>query len=65
MTRKRGTFPLGGLLALATAGFLTMLTETVPAGLLGDVGRGLDVSEAQAGQLLTVYAAGPSSPPYP
>ncbi|WP_280119022.1 MFS transporter [Streptomyces albofaciens] len=58
MTRKRGTFPLGGLLALATAGFLTMLTETVPAGLLGDVGRGLDVSEAQAGQLLTVYAAG-------
>jgi predicted MFS family arabinose efflux permease len=50
--------PLGGLLALATAGFLTMLTETVPAGLLPQVGEGLHVSEASAGQLLTVYAAG-------
>ncbi|MER7109420.1 MFS transporter [Streptomyces sp. NPDC000229] len=50
--------PLGALLALATAGFLTMLTETVPAGLLPHLSDGLTVSEAQAGQLLTVYAAG-------
>ncbi|MFB7657019.1 MULTISPECIES: MFS transporter [unclassified Streptomyces] len=50
--------PLGALLALALAGFLTMLTETVPAGLLPHISDGLTVSEAQAGQLLTVYAAG-------
>ncbi|KUM74791.1 MFS transporter [Streptomyces curacoi] len=58
MPRKSHHLPLGGLLALATAGFLTMLTETVPAGLLGDIGGGLAVSESQAGQLLTIYAAG-------
>jgi predicted MFS family arabinose efflux permease len=54
--RKR--LPLGGLLVLSAAAFLTMLTETVPAGLLPQIGDGLDVSLAQAGQLLTVYAVG-------
>ncbi|MFD4482973.1 MFS transporter [Streptomyces sp. NPDC058471] len=58
MVRNENRLPLGGLLALATAGFLTMLTETVPAGLLPQLGGGLQVSEAGAGQLLTVYAAG-------
>ncbi|WP_369174369.1 MFS transporter [Streptomyces sp. R28] len=58
MVRNANRLPLGGLLALATAGFLTMLTETVPAGLLPQVGDGLHVSDSAAGQLLTVYAAG-------
>lgn len=57
-TRLREDFPLVGLLALATAAFLTMLTETVPAGLLVEISAGLDVSEGQAGQLLTVYTGG-------
>lgn len=50
--------PLGGLLALAATGFLTMLTETVPAGLLPQVSAGLGVSAGEAGQLVTVYAFG-------
>jgi len=37
----RGRFPLSGLLALAATGFLTMLTETIPAGLLPQIGAGL------------------------
>lgn len=54
----RGALPLAGLLALAAAGFLTMLTETVPAGLLSSIGSGLGVSSSRAGQLLTVYSLG-------
>lgn len=54
----RGRLPLSGLLALAAAGFLTMLTETIPAGLLPQLGAGLAVPSAQAGQLLSIYAAG-------
>jgi len=51
-------FPLSGLLALAATGFLTMLTETIPAGLLPQIGAGLGESPARAGQLLSIYAAG-------
>ncbi len=57
-TETRQGLPLVGLLALATAAFLTMLTETVPAGLLVQISAGLGVSEGQAGQLLTVYTGG-------
>lgn len=53
-----GRFLLAGLLALATAGFVTILTEALPAGLLPQIGTGLSVSEALAGQLVTIYAAG-------
>lgn len=50
--------PFAGLLALAMTGFIAILTETVPAGLLPQIGAGLGVSEASAGQLVTLYAAG-------
>ncbi|TFY93628.1 MFS transporter [Pseudomonas nabeulensis] len=50
--------PLGGLLALACAGFITILTEAMPAGLLPQMGEGLDVSPALVGQLVTLYALG-------
>ncbi|ACA21069.1 major facilitator superfamily MFS_1 [Methylobacterium sp. 4-46] len=50
--------PLPGLLALAMAGFITILTEALPAGLLPQIGADLAVSEAVAGQFVTVYAAG-------
>ncbi|BAI71759.1 major facilitator transporter [Azospirillum sp. B510] len=51
-------FPWSNLLALAMAGFITILTEALPAGLLPQIGASLGVSEALAGQLVTLYAAG-------
>lgn len=53
---KRGKLPLPGLLALFTAGFLGILNETIPAGLLPEMARGLGVSESAAGQSITIYA---------
>lgn len=50
--------PILALLALALSGFITILTETLPAGLLLQIGDGLDVSESLAGQLITIYAIG-------
>jgi predicted MFS family arabinose efflux permease len=48
--------PIFGLLALATASFVSILTEALPAGLLPQMSRDLDVSEAAAGQFVTAYA---------
>ncbi|WP_448954378.1 MFS transporter [Labrys neptuniae] len=50
--------PIGGLLALAMAGFITLMTEVMPAGLLPQMGASFGVSEAVAGQFVTTYAAG-------
>jgi len=49
---------MAGLLALAMAGFITILTETLPAALLSQIGAGLSVSRAWVGQLVTAYAVG-------
>lgn len=53
-----GKLPLGGLLALAAAGLITILTEALPAGLLPQMSRDLGVSPAWVGQLVTSYAIG-------
>ncbi|HEY9265045.1 MAG TPA: MFS transporter [Mycobacterium sp.] len=45
-------------MALATAVFVTSLTETLPAGLLPDISGSLSVSESAAGQTITIYAIG-------
>lgn len=50
--------PIASLLALALAGFVTILTEALPAGLLPQITGGLGISEALAGQLVTIYAIG-------
>lgn len=50
--------PLGALLALAMTGFICIVTETLPAGLLPEIGTGLGVSASFAGQMVTVYALG-------
>lgn len=50
--------PWAGLLALAMAAFICALTETIPAGLLPQIGESLGVSESLAGQLVTLYAIG-------
>ncbi|PJO50105.1 MFS transporter [Brucella pituitosa] len=46
------------LLALAMAGFITILTEALPAGLLPQMSMGLGVSPSAIGQLITAYAVG-------
>jgi predicted MFS family arabinose efflux permease len=53
-----GKLPLGALLALAMTGFICIVTETLPAGLLPEIGSGLGVSPSFAGQMVTVYALG-------
>jgi predicted MFS family arabinose efflux permease len=50
--------PIGALLALAMTGFICIVTETLPAGLLPQIGSGLGVSASLAGQMVTVYALG-------
>ncbi|MCP2339951.1 MFS transporter [Actinomadura rupiterrae] len=50
--------PMSPLLALATAVFITSLTETLPAGLLPAMSAGLGVGESAAGQTVTIYALG-------
>lgn len=50
--------PVWRLLAFTLAGFLAIMTETMPAGLLPQIGQGLGVSAALAGQLITLYALG-------
>jgi len=56
--RTTARLPLASLLPLALAGFVTILTEALPAGLLPQISAGLEISEALAGQLVTFYAIG-------
>lgn len=50
--------PLSGLLALALTGFIAILSETLPAGLLDQIADGMHISQAMAGQWVTAYALG-------
>lgn len=50
--------PVMALLALAMTGFICIITETLPAGLLPQIAEGLQISPALAGQLVTAYALG-------
>ncbi|POM26656.1 Purine efflux pump PbuE [Actinomadura rubteroloni] len=56
MTSTEERWPLDGLLVLAGAAFVTLLTEALPAGLLPAMSGDLGVTEARAGLLITVYA---------
>ncbi|MFH8608699.1 MFS transporter [Streptomyces sp. NPDC018029] len=57
-TNEQRGLPLLALLALATAVFITSLTETLPAGLLPAMSTDLGVSESATGQTVTIYAIG-------
>ena len=50
--------PIGKLLAFTLAGFITIMTEIIPAGLLPLISKDLGISESLAGQLISVYALG-------
>lgn len=54
--QTRDRLPIAGLIALFTAGFITTLTEALPAGVLPQMSEALGVSEAVAGQTVTIYA---------
>jgi predicted MFS family arabinose efflux permease len=50
--------PIAALLALAMTGFICIVTETLPAGLLPHMSEGLGITPALAGQTVTAYALG-------
>lgn len=50
--------PLAGLMALAMTGFICIVTETMPAGLLPQISQSFGISPALAGQMVTAYALG-------
>ncbi|WP_242702007.1 MFS transporter [Arthrobacter cavernae] len=53
-----GRFPWAALLIMALMGFLLIATETMPAGLLPQIGAGLNITEGTAGQFVSAYALG-------
>ncbi|MEU9063881.1 MFS transporter [Streptomyces sp. NPDC048430] len=56
--RARVAVPAPALLVMACTGFIVIMTETLPAGLLPQLSAGLGVSEGGAGQLVSAYAVG-------
>lgn len=50
--------PIAALLALAMTGFLGLITEIIPAGMLLQISEGMEISETLAGQFVTLYAVG-------
>ena len=57
-TIQKETLPYLQLIAFAMAGFLAIVTETIPAGLLPQISQGLHISEAQTGQMISIFAFG-------
>ncbi|MFG2833038.1 MFS transporter [Streptomyces sp. NPDC048434] len=55
---QKHKLPMAALLALATAVFITSLTETLPAGLLPEMSADLHVRGSATGQTVTIYALG-------
>lgn len=54
---KLPRLPWWGLLALSAAAFTAVMTEQLPAGLLPQLSRAMQVSQGRAGFLVTSYAA--------
>ncbi|MEV8608143.1 MFS transporter [Amycolatopsis sp. NPDC051373] len=55
--RGRDRLPGKALFGLFLAGFIGILTECLPAGLLPEISRTLHTSVAATGQIVTIYAA--------
>ncbi|XKM13734.1 MFS transporter [Orbaceae bacterium ac157xtp] len=56
--KTKEIFPIFSLLILATALFISIMTEALPAGFLSLISDDLKISQAEAGQLVTLYALG-------
>lgn len=50
--------PWSALLAMSTGGFVTIMTEALPAGVLPAMSADLGVGQSAAGQSVTLYAVG-------
>ena len=57
-TRTALRLPFPALIVMACTTFIGIMTETMPAGLLPEIARGLSVSDGAAGQLVSAYAIG-------
>jgi predicted MFS family arabinose efflux permease len=59
VTARTGSrFPVPALIVMACTTFIGIMTETMPAGLLPQISRGISVSEGAAGQFVSAYALG-------
>lgn len=58
MTNKDKPMPYTALLAFAMTGFICIMTETIPAGLLPEISHDMEISLSTAGQWVTAYALG-------
>ncbi|MDH5826858.1 MFS transporter [Sphingobacterium faecium] len=58
VTKKKSDFPLFQLLILNMVGFVAVMTETMPAGLLPLMARDLNISAGAAGQFISIFALG-------
>lgn len=52
------SLPLFSLAAFSLAGFITIMTELLPAGLLPQIGQSYGISDSMSGQMVSVYALG-------
>lgn len=57
-TRTAPRLPVAALIVMACTTFIGVMTETMPAGLLPQISRGISVSEGAAGQFVSAYALG-------
>ncbi|MEV1320144.1 MFS transporter [Micromonospora arborensis] len=55
-TARQNRLPGNALLGLFLAGFISILTECLPAGLLPELGRTLHTGVSLTGQTVTLYA---------
>ncbi|WP_037444821.1 MFS transporter [Shewanella mangrovi] len=58
MTHQHKPMPYMALLAFAMTGFICIMTETIPAGLLPEISHDMAIPLSTAGQWVTAYALG-------
>lgn len=58
MQQNKTSLPYMALMAFAMTGFICIMTETIPAGLLPEISSAMNISLSSAGQWVTVYALG-------
>ena len=56
--KSKADIPVLQLTGLAFAAFLAIMTETIPTGVLVDMGESFGTTTGKVGQFLTAYAAG-------